>query len=54
MMHISVFLTAMEEVENKNARYPESLYNGEKANFRCEVCLCECPLRHSEAHGGLQ
>jgi hypothetical protein len=29
----------MEEVENflKNARYPEDLSKGEKANFRCKV-----------------
>ena len=37
----------MEEVKKiisvKNAWYPESLYIGEKANFRCKVCICECP-----------
>ena len=32
----------------KNARYPENLYNGEKANFRHKMCICECPdtLKH--------
>ena len=32
----------------KNARYPENLYVGEKANFQRKVCICECPdtLKH--------
>ena len=42
----------MEEVKKiitvKNARYPENLYIGEKANFGRKVCICECPDTSSE------
>ena len=50
----------MEEVKKfisvKNARYPESLCIGEKANFqrKVTVCICECPdtLKHMVACDG--